>query len=133
MATIMTNAGFGVITLAITQATTPPKYMGWGTGAAPGGTFTAASTTLVTEKDLDLSAAGPNRTLGTMTQQNGGVANDTYQVVALRVVAAGSGGTVTNVGLSDATSAGNFAVLVDGQSVLLAAGDSIQGTFKIRF
>lgn len=132
MATILTNAGLAVITLAITQATTPPKFFGWGTGAAPGGTFTASSTGLVTEKDVDLAAAGPARTSATLSQTTTvSPTNNTFQAQATRT--ATGAGTVTNVGLFDAASAGNSVVLVDGQSVLLAIGDSIQGTFQIKF
>lgn len=128
MTVYLTNVGTAVLSLAVSQATTPPKYVGWGTGA---GSASAASTDLSTPKDLDLSGAGPARTLGTMSQVTTTQNNDTYQVVATRT-ASGSG-TVTNLGLFDAASSGNICLIVDGQSVTLASGDSIQATFKLKF
>lgn len=128
MGTFVTHAGLAVLSLAVSQATTPPKYVGWGTGA---GTASATSTDLSTPKDLDLSSAGPNRTTATLTQQTVTVTNDTLQAVATRT-ASGSG-TVTNLGLFDASSSGNLTIIVDGQSVALSSGDSIQATFKLTF
>lgn len=129
MASVLVNAGRDILTNRIAGAGTEPKFLGWGNAA---GTAAAADTTLFTEKDTDLSAAGPNRTTGTSSRVTTSVANDTYQVVATRT-ATGAGGTVTNAGLFDATSAGNLFIKGDFTGIPLAAGDSIQFTIKLQF
>lgn len=128
MTTFLVNAGLAIITNRIKGAGTEPLNLGWGTGA---GAASASSTDLSTPKDVDLSAAGPARTAGASTQQTTTQTNDTYQVVATRT--ATGAGTVTNLGTFDAVTAGNLFVIADGQSVLLAIGDSIQATVKVKF
>ena len=128
MTAFLVQAGRAIITNRLKGAGTEPLNLGWGTGA---GAASAASTDLSTPKDVDLSAAGPARTAGTSTQQTTSTSNDTYQVVATRT-ATGSG-TVTNVGLFDATTGGNLFIIVDGLSVALVATDSIQATIKAAF
>lgn len=128
MTVFLVNGGLAIITNRMIGAGTDPLNMGWGTGA---GAASAASTDLSTPKDVDLSAAGPNRTVGVSSRVTTTQTNDTYQVLATRT--ATGAGTVTNLGIFDATTAGNLFVIVDGQSVLLASGDSIQGTWKVKF
>lgn len=128
MAAFLTQAGRAIISSRLKGLGTEPLNLGWGTGA---GAASAASTDLSTPKDVDLSAAGPNRTAGTSSQVTTTTTNDTYQVVATRT--ATGGGTVTNVGLFDATSGGNLFIIVDGLSVLMSATDSIQATIKAAF
>lgn len=128
MATFVVDGGLDIVTNRIKGAGTEPLNVGWGTGA---GTTVRTDTTLFTEKDTDLSAAGPNRTAGTSTRQTTTTANDTYQVVATRT--ATGAGTVTNAGLWDATSGGNLFLKGDFTGIGLASGDSIQFTIKAIF
>lgn len=131
MAIFLVNGGTAVLSgrmIGATPTQTEPKFLGWGTGA---GAASAASTDLSTPKDVDLSGAGPARTTGTPTQVTTTNTNDTLQVLATRT--ATGGGTVTNLGIFDAATGGNLVIIVDGQSVLLANGDSIQATFKLKF
>lgn len=128
MTVFLVNAGLSILSNRVKGSGTEPLNMGWGTGA---GAASASSTDLSTPKDVDLSAAGPNRTVGTSSQQTTTQTNDTYQVLATRT--ATGAGTVTNLGLFDATTAGNLFIIVDGQSVLLASGDSIAATWKLKF
>lgn len=125
MANFLVQTGRAAFTGRLRGVGTEPLNFGWGTGA---GAASAASTDLSTPKDVDLSAAGPNRTVGTSSQVTTTTTNDTYQVVATRT--ATGAGTVTNVGLFDATSGGNLFIIVDGLSVALLSGDSIQATIK---
>jgi hypothetical protein len=128
LAAFLVQNGRAIITNRIKGAGTEPLNLGWGTGA---GAASASSTDLSTPKDVDLSAAGPARTAGTSTQQTTTTTNDTYQVVATRT--ATGAGTVTNVGLFDATTGGNLFIIVDGLSVAMVSTDSIQATIKAAF
>lgn len=128
MATFFVQAGMAITANRVNGAGTAPLNMGWGTGA---GAASAASTDLSTPKDVDLSGAGPNRTVGSASVVTTTVTNDTYQVIATRT-ATGSG-TVTNLGTFDATSGGNLYMIVDGQSIALTSGDAIQGTWKLKY
>jgi len=125
MATKVVDGGLDIVTNRILGSGTEPKYIGWGTAA---GTTAVTDTTLFTEKDVDLSGAGPARTAGTSTQQTTNTTSDTYQVVATRT--ATGAGTVTNAGLFDATSGGNLFLKGDFTGIGLASGDSIQFTIK---
>ena len=125
MATFVVDGGLDITTNRLKGAGTEPLNVGWGTGA---GTTTRTDTTLFTEKDVDLTAAGPNRTVGTSTRQTTNTTNDTYQVVATRT--ATGAGSVTNAGLWDATSGGNLFLKGDFTAIGLASGDSIQFTIK---
>jgi hypothetical protein len=125
----LVNGGLAILSNRVLGAGTEPKNMGWGTGA---GAASAASTALSTEKLVDLTtSAGTDHTVGTSSQQTTTQTNDTYQVLATRT--ATGAGTVTNLGLFDAASGGNLFIIVDGQSVLLASGDSIAATWKLKF
>ncbi len=121
-ATVYTNAGKAITTNRIKGSGTEPAYVAWGTGA---GTAAATDTTLFTE-------ASEARVLGTSTQQTTTVTNDTYQVVGTLTVA-GSGKTITNAGLFDASTGGNMLMKGDFTGVALNVGESIQFTMKLSF
>jgi len=127
MATLVVATGRAIWTNRMRGSGTEPTFLGWGTGA---GTAADGDTTLFTEKDTDLSAAGPNRTAGTSSQQTTTTTNDTYQVVATRT--ATGAGTVTNAGLFDASSAGNLFLKGDFTGIGLSSGDGIQFTAKAK-
>jgi hypothetical protein len=121
MATLLVNTGKAIVTNYLNGgAATQPKYVAWGTGA---GTTGLTDTTLFTEVGT--------RTSGTTTQQTTTTTNDTYQVIG--TITAGSGLTITNAGLFDASTSGNLFVKGDFTGVALTSGDSIQFTFKTQF
>lgn len=121
MATVVTDAGRGIITNRIAGSGTEPKHVAWGTGA---GTAAVADTTLFTE-------SAESRTSGTSSRVTTSVTNDTYQVVGT-ITATGSR-TITNAGLFDAATSGNLFVKGDFTGVVLASGESIQFTFQVQF
>lgn len=128
MAIYFVDIGKAACSLAMTLTTAQAKYLSWGTGAAQSVTATG----LTTEKAVDLSAGADNRTLCTMSQVTTTLTNDTYQAVGTRT--ATGAGTVTELGLHTAiTGASTLVILADSQSVLLAIGDSIAATFKLKF
>lgn len=121
MATVITNAGKAVMTNRLKNGATgatEPNNIGWGTGT--GAVITG--TTLAT-------AAAEARTVGTSTQVTTTTTNDTYQVVGTMTVAT-TGKTISEVGLFDATSAGNLFLWADFTGIVLAVGESIQFTLK---
>ena len=123
MATLLVNTGKAVVTNRIKNGATgatEPNYVAWGTGA---GTTGLTDTTLFTENG--------SRVAGTSTQQTTTTTSDTYQVVG--TLTAGSGLTITNAGLFDASTVGNLFVKGDFTGVVLTTGDSIQFTFKTQF
>lgn len=122
LATVLTNAGKAITTNRIKGSGTEPNYVGWGTGA---GTAAASDTTLFTE-------ASEARVAGTSTQQTTTVTNDTYQVVGT-LTCAGSGKTITNAGLLDASSGGNLYMKGDFAGIALNVGDGIQFTMKCQY
>lgn len=128
MATFVVDGGLDIVTNRIKGAGTEPLNVGWGTAA---GTTARTDTTLFTEKDVDLSGAGPARTAGTSSRTTSNTTNDTYQVVATRT--ATGAGTVTNAGLWDATTGGNLFLKGDFTGIGLAIGDAIQFTIKAVF
>jgi hypothetical protein len=128
MATFVVDGGLDITTNRLKGSGTEPLNVGWGTAA---GTTARTDTTLFTEKDVDLTAAGPARTVGTSTRVTTNTTNDTYQVVATRT--ATGAGTVTNAGLWDATTGGNLFLKGDFTGIGLASGDSIQFTIKAIF
>lgn len=119
-ATLIVNGGHAIITNRITGAGTEPKFVAWGTGA---GTTAAGDTTLFTEAD--------SRTSGTSSRVTTTNTNDTYQVVG--TITAGSGETITNAGLFDASTSGNLYLKTDFTGLALNSGDSITFTFKVKF
>jgi len=120
MATLLVNTGRAIVTSRLNSGGTTPSYVAWGTGA---GTTGATDTTLFTENG--------SRVSGTVTQQTTSTTNDTFQVVGTDT--AGSGITVTNAGLFDASTSGNLFVKGDFTGIALNSGDSIQFTFKVQF
>lgn len=105
----------GIYGTAITQ----PKYIGWGTG------ITAAA---VTDTGLT-TASAEARATGTASKTTTTVTNDTFQVVG--TLTSASVQTISEVGLFDATTAGNLYVHGVFTGIPLALGDSIQFTIQI--
>lgn len=121
MATVVTNAGKGIITNRLKGAGTEPNYIAWGTGA---GTAAITDTTLFTE-------SAESRVAGTSTQQTTTTTNDTYQVVG--TMTASGARTITNAGLFDASTSGNLFMKGDFTGVALNTSDSIAFTMKVQF
>lgn len=119
-ANVFTNAGKAIVTNRIIGSGTEPNHIAWGTGA---GTAAATDTTLFTE-------ASEARVAGTSSRVTTTVTNDTYQVVGTMTVS-GSGKTITNAGLLDASSSGNLFVKGDFTGIALNVGESIAFTFKL--
>jgi hypothetical protein len=121
-ATVYTNAGKAITTARIKGTGTEPSYIGWGTGA---GTAGITDTTLFTE-------ASEARVAGTSSQVTTTTTNDTYQVTGTMTVA-GSGKTITNAGLFDASTSGNLFMKGDFTGIALNVGESISFTLKVVF
>lgn len=121
MADVFTNAGKAIAANRVKGLGTEPNFVAWGTGA---GTSGVADTTLFTE-------ASEARVSGTSSIVTGSVANDTYQVVGIQI--ADGAKTITNFGLFDAASGGGLLAKSDFAGVLLALGEGIQFTAKLRF
>ena len=117
MATVLANTARSLVTALL--AASVVKYVGWGTGA---GTAAATDTTLFTE-------ASEARVAGTQTQVTTTTTNDTYQCVAT-ITVAGSGKTIPNVGIFDASTVGNLYFKADFTGVALNVGEGIQFTLK---
>lgn len=122
MATVYTNAGKAITTNRIKGSGTEPLFVTWGTGA---GTAAITDTTLFTE-------ASEARTSGTSSQVTTTTTNDTYQVVGT-ITVAGTGKTITNAGLFDASTSGNLFMKGDFTGIVLAVGESIAFTMKVAF
>jgi hypothetical protein len=120
-ATIVVNTGKAIVTSRIKGLGSEPVWIAWGTGA---GTTAAADTTLFTE-------ASEARVSGTSSQVTTTTNNDTYRVVGTMTVA-GSGKTITNVGLFDASSAGNLFFKSDFSGLPLNVGDAIAFTINVQ-
>lgn len=121
-ATLIVNTGRAIITNRLKGSGTEPVFVAWGTGA---GTTAATDTTLFTE-------ASEARVSGTSSQQTTTTTNDTYRVVGTLTVA-GSGKTITNVGLFDASSSGSLFFKSDFTGLALNVGDSIAFTLNTQF
>lgn len=121
-ATLVVNTGKAIVTNRIKGSGTEPAFVAWGTGA---GTAAATDTTLFTE-------ASEARVSGTSTQQTTTTTSDTYRVVGTMTVA-GSGKTITNVGLFDASTSGNLFFKSDFTGLALNVGDSIAFTINVQF
>lgn len=116
------NGGFANITNALVNwATTPPKWLQWGTGTAAG-----ASANVVT------TAAAEARTVGTPSAVTTTNTNDTYQVVGT-ITCATSGKTISEVGVMDALTSGNLIMYFDFTGIALLVGDSIAFTCQTKF
>jgi hypothetical protein len=120
-ATLVVTTGKAIVTNRLRGAGTEPVFLAWGTGA---GTTAAADTTLFTE-------ASESRVTGTSSQTTTTTNNDTYRVVGTMTVA-GSGKTITNVGLFDAVSSGNLFFKSDFTGLALNVGESIQFTISVQ-
>lgn len=119
MATVLTDVGRAQIIAKLHAGESTP-YIGWGTGA---GTAGVTDTTLFSEVSAERGASSASIVTTTVT-------NDTWQNVA--TLTSVSGATITNGGLFDASSSGNLLVKGDFTGVVLAAGDKIQFTIKIK-
>lgn len=120
MATVLTNAGKGIITNRLKGSGTEPNFIGWGTGA---GTAAVGDTTLFTEVTDTARATGTSTRIGTNSE--------TYQVVGL--ITATTTRAITNSGLFDAVTVGNLFVKGDFATINLVTGDSIQFTYQVTF
>lgn len=117
---LLTNAGKAILTNRIIGGGTQPTYIGWGTGA---GITNATDTSLFTESGTRVSGGGSVVTSYTT--------NDSYQVIA--TLTSSSTQTITNVGLLDASTAGNLFIKGDFTGIPLVATDAIQFTIKCTF
>ena len=117
------NGGLDIVTNRIKGSGTEPKYIDWGTGV------TAAT---VTDSAMETVKADEGRTAGTSTRQTTTTANDTYQVVG-NMVCVGSGAAITEVGLFDASSAGNLFLRGTFSAINLNVDDYIEFTIKTVF
>jgi hypothetical protein len=121
VATVITNVGKGVYNNRLkngASGATEPNYVGWGTGTGAVATGTALTT-----------AASEARTAGTSSLVTTTTTNDTYQVIGT-ITVAGSGKTISEVGLFDASTAGNLFLWADFTGIALNVGESIQFTLK---
>jgi hypothetical protein len=113
------NNGLANIVAALVSANAI-KWLQWGTGSGA-----VASANVVT------TAAAEARTSGTTSAVTTTVTNDTFQVVG--TITATSGKTVSEVGIMDASTAGNLDVYYDFTGVALLTGDSIAFTAQVKF
>jgi hypothetical protein len=115
----VTNVGLDLVTALL--AASNVKYVAWGTGTtAPVVTDTALET-----------ASAEARTSGTQTQQTTTTTDDTYQVVGL--ITALSAQAITEVGIFDASTAGNMLVRATFSVINVSIGDTITFTIKTVF
>lgn len=121
---LVTNRGKGTITNRL-QATTPadaiPQYLAWGTGTTA---EAATQTALVT-------AAAEARVAATLSQQTTTSTNDTLRAVG--TITSASGQTISELGMFDATTAGNMFLRGVFTGVALLSGDSIAFTVNVTF
>jgi hypothetical protein len=121
MATVITNIGKGIYNNRLKNGATgatEPNFIGWGTGTGAVITGTALA-----------SAASEARTAGASTLATTTTTNDTYQVVGTLTVS-GAAKTISEVGLFDASTAGNLFLWADFAGISLDIGESIQFTLK---
>jgi len=130
MATVIVNGGQAIPPNRMLGGGTEPLNVGWGTGA---GTAVVGDTTLFTETALDLTTTSGSRTAGTSSRVTTTLTNDTYQVTATKT--ASGAGTVTNAGLWDNVTIGSGTLYLKGDftGIVLASGDSIAFTIKVKF
>ncbi|MCL1909213.1 MAG: hypothetical protein FWG12_07620 [Holophagaceae bacterium] len=121
MATVLTNAGKGVITNRLSTSGALACYLGWGTGAGE------ASAT-----DVSLFEEAPEgRATAVKAQATIGTTNDA--IVILGTMQATGQRAVTNMGVFDAVTAGHLIAKADFPVVNLNSGDSISFTLYIQF
>jgi hypothetical protein len=114
------NNGLANIVAALVTANVV-KFLQWGTGSAA-----IASANVVT------TAAAEARTSGTVSAVTTTVTNDTFQVVGT-ITCASAGKTISEVGVMDASTAGNLDVYFDFTGIPLLVGDSIAFTCQVKF
>ena len=117
-----TNAYMAIIVNRLRGVGNEPKYIGWGTGTTPP---VSSNTGLETP-------AAEARILGATTSQTTTNAGDTHQVVGT-MYCSGSGKSISEVGLFDATTAGNMAIRATFDAIALAVSEGIAFTIKTVF
>ena len=122
MATVYTSVGEAKVVDIIDGSASSPvdigtgnNFVAWGTGA---GSAAKGDTTLFTE-------AAESRVGGTVSQPSA----DINQWVA--TITSGSGQTITNAGLFDASSVGTLVIHGDFTGIVLANGDKIEFTISL--
>lgn len=124
MAAVVTNRGKGTVTNRLQTASPAdaiPGYIHWGTGTT---VAAATQTALVT-------ASAEARVAATLSQQTTTTTNDTLR--ATGTITSASTQTIAEVGLFDASTAGNMFMRADFTGVALANGDSIAFTINVQF
>ena len=116
-AIMIINAGLALISEAL--AASASKYIAWGTGTTGPA---AANTALET-------ASAEARTTGTQTQETTTTTDDTYQCVGT-ITCTGSGKAITEVGIFDASTAGDMYLRGTFSAINVGVGDSINFTIK---
>lgn len=111
------NAGLAKITALIAAAS---WWIGWGTGSGAA----ASATALVTP-------GAESRVAATVSQQTGTVTSDKARFTGT-ITATGTR-AITEVGVFDASTAGNLDVYADFSVVNLVSGDSIAFTIDVLF
>jgi len=125
-ATVLTNNGKALIASQVNGTTsTPPKYIGIGTGATGAArTAVAADTALTTEVET--------RANGTNTVTTTSVTNDTFQTVGT-ITCTSTPKAIDEAGLFTAASAGTMFLSATFAVVNLQVGDSLQITGKCQY
>ena len=114
------NGGLSHIVAGLITASVA-KYLQWGTGSGQAKTANAVA-----------AAAAEARTAGSMSAVTTTVTNDTLQVTGT-ITCAGSGKTISELGVMDASTAGNMIFYFDFTGVALLVGDSIAFTSQVKF
>ena len=114
------NGGLANIVAALVTASVA-KYLQWGTGSAAAETANAVA-----------AAAAEARTTGSMSAVTTTVTNDTLQVVG-SITCATTGKTISELGVMDASTAGNMIFYFDFTGIALLVGDSIAFTTQVKF
>lgn len=124
-ATVLTNTGKALTASQVNGTTsTPPKYIGIGTGA------TGAARTAVVG-DTALTTEVETRANGTNSVVTTSVTNDTFQTIG--TITATAGRAIDEAGTFTAASAGTMAISATFPVVNLLTGDSLQITAKIQY
>ena len=114
------NGGLSHIVAGLVTASVA-KYLQWGTGNNALQTANAVTT-----------AAAEARTTGSMSAVTTTVTNDTLQVTGT-ITCAGAGKTISELGVMDASTAGNMIFYFDFTGIALLVGDSIAFTTQVKF
>ncbi len=119
--TLIPDTGMAIITNRMKGLGTEPLYVDSGTGTTDP---VVGNTTLQ-------APHGEARVAGTSTRQTTYVANDTYQVIG--EITYSSAGAITEVGLFDASTAGNLFLRGTFTAINVLTGDKIVFTIKAVF